>query len=1181
MMRQSDQPTISVIVPAYNRQETLGATLESLLAQTYGAWEAIVIDDGSVDETVRVAKEYAARDGRISVHRQPNGGVSRARNAAVERAQAEWLFFLDADDWIASHAFERLHAACLADDQIDAVYGGYIRVDQTGRELPERFPVSDTDLFPLFARTCAIAIHTCLVKAEFVRQSGGFDESLVTCEDWDLWQRIARIGARFAAIPDYIAYYRMRADSASGSGWRMLHDGLLVIGRGHGEDSRLGVNGLSDTTRIGNRTLSRAAQDIARTYFACYAAGLEIAGGHDARPMIETLGEHISGDVDPHGVAETLFFSIPVGRAAGPSEWTSFPEPVHQQCQLFIEELGRRLGDHWLAFGARKVTERLLLAETSDERPRTVGRWRLIDLELEGPAPRDLQLEPSVERMLCTIRHSGERLEDLEIPVVDGWVPARVLADAVVAPLAWEILQAFLERHVYPTLEIETTDDVARISREGRLLFEGHLDPSRTSTQGLQGRVGWTVFLQELWGETSLSGDDFYDSGRVPRLERGPRITVREESTEVDIAEDLPTILLHGRAEVAVVVKVAGAPLTVVCCKANHGRISARHLRRAILMETGYELCRAVVREAIILAPAEASGSLRDRLVSALAANRDEADRTAALEEVTVVGRAGGADGTAASRWAVLPAAAAEERLALARLDGSPIDGASGSAPVKRLLCVPLALDLDGRKDRLSDDSLLRSMEFEHIFGSRHDPWAYDSPYEQTKYEQTLELLPDRADQVLELGCAEGVFTRQLSERVGTVTAVDISLLALARAARHCAERPNVVFKQMDVLDSSIGGEYDLIVCSELLYYADSSSALKRTAHAMVEALRPDGHLLAAHAHVVADDPQAPGFDWDVPFGAAAIERALLATKVLDLKREIRTPAYRVQLYSRRRSRRRIRPTRSGAKRTMGQAGPLVPEHASRFLLGGGQVRREPPAPETPMTTRLPILMYHRVAPDGRAATKRWRLHPEDFEAQLRYLRDHKYHSLTFEQWRVASDRRQPLASRSVMLTFDDGYQDFPDYAMPLLSKYGFHATMFIVTDLIGASNVWDEGLDESIALMDWPTIRELRSRGLELGSHTSRHLPLVSLSAADLTRDLCRSRLSFHENLEMTVRSVCYPFGLHDATVLSMAGGCGFHYGVTTNEWQASFGDDLLSLPRLEMRGTDTLTDFVAKLNE
>jgi peptidoglycan/xylan/chitin deacetylase (PgdA/CDA1 family)/GT2 family glycosyltransferase len=1171
---------ISVIVPAYNRGDTINATLESLLAQTYEDWRAIVVDDGSTDATVEVAERYGQGDGRISVHRQAKGGVGRARNAAIALAESPWLFFLDADDWIVPFAFERLIAVIGADPRADAIYGGYVRVDDAGLQLPNPLPEDKADQFACFAKTCAISIHTCLVRTEIVRAAGGFDESLVTCEDWDLWQRIARIGARFAAIPDYIAFYRMRAGSASGKGWRMLEDGLLVIDRGHGKDPRL-----SGSQALERPSLSKAARDTARTYFACYTAGLEIAAGNDARDMIAKLGDDISADVDPHGVAETLFYAIPVGRAMDPSRWASFPERVHELCRLFIEALGARLDRPWLAFGARNELERMLLAETPAERPCRAGRWYLTELDVDGPAPADLQLEPDVERLLCKV-HLGEvHIEDVEVPVIDGWVPARVLADAVAAPLAWEILQAFFERHVYPSLQIELTKDGAHVARDGFTLFEGALDPTRTAKQGVHDAIGWTILLQELWGITTWSSDDFYAApGRVGRSAPARRVGVDEARVEVDVAEPLPSLRLQGRDSLVVAVKLAGVPLTVMDCQARKGLLSAQDLRRAILMQTGYELCRAVVREAVLLAPTDASGSLGERLSGALAASRSGMNGSAGGESVavphgaTVIGSSPSTDGTAASRWSVLPAEAAHERIALARRDGVSIVGRD-TGHIERLLAAPVVAGSEPDRRRLSDDALLRSIEFERIFGGRANPWHYESDYEQEKYRQTLSLLPDRVARALELGCAEGMFTHKLAERVGSLTAADISLLAISRAGRACADCRNVVFTQMDAFGGSIGGPYDLIVCSEMLYYADSRSTLERTVRALAAAIEPGGHLLTAHAHVLVDDRRSPGFDWDVPFGAATIEQALLGTRTLDLEEEIRTPAYRVQRY-RRRSRRRLLAARSSAVGTMQSAGELVPEHAARFLANGGSVRRETVDASTPKTSRVPILMYHRVATEGASATRRWRVHPEDFEAQLRYLRENGYHSLTFEQWRVASDRREPIPARAVILTFDDGYADFPTHALPLLGKYGFHATMFVVTDLVGGCNVWDESFGEKIELMDWPALVSLREQGIELGSHSSLHRPLVSLSATELARDLCRSRECFHERFGVAVRSVCYPYGLHDACVLSLAGACGFHYGVTTNEWQASFGDDLLGLPRIEVRGTDTLPEFTAKLS-
>ena len=92
---------VSVVIPAHNAEETIAKTLQSLLAQTLLNWEAIVVDDGSVDRTVEVIKAVASQDSRIRVVSQSNMGVSAARNTGIHLAQSDWLLFLDADDWIA------------------------------------------------------------------------------------------------------------------------------------------------------------------------------------------------------------------------------------------------------------------------------------------------------------------------------------------------------------------------------------------------------------------------------------------------------------------------------------------------------------------------------------------------------------------------------------------------------------------------------------------------------------------------------------------------------------------------------------------------------------------------------------------------------------------------------------------------------------------------------------------------------------------------------------------------------------------------------------------------------------------------------------------------------------------------------------------------------------------------
>src|ERR687891_679287 len=98
---------VSVIIPAYDAAETIAETLESVLAQTSRNWEAVVVDDGSHDDTARIVENFTRREKRIRLIRQPNGGEAAARNSGIAAAKHDWLLFLDADDWIAPGYLER------------------------------------------------------------------------------------------------------------------------------------------------------------------------------------------------------------------------------------------------------------------------------------------------------------------------------------------------------------------------------------------------------------------------------------------------------------------------------------------------------------------------------------------------------------------------------------------------------------------------------------------------------------------------------------------------------------------------------------------------------------------------------------------------------------------------------------------------------------------------------------------------------------------------------------------------------------------------------------------------------------------------------------------------------------------------------------------------------------------
>jgi peptidoglycan/xylan/chitin deacetylase (PgdA/CDA1 family) len=265
-------------------------------------------------------------------------------------------------------------------------------------------------------------------------------------------------------------------------------------------------------------------------------------------------------------------------------------------------------------------------------------------------------------------------------------------------------------------------------------------------------------------------------------------------------------------------------------------------------------------------------------------------------------------------------------------------------------------------------------------------------------------------------------------------------------------------------------------------------------------------------------------------------------------------------------------------------AGPL------RALRGGldrlsARVRRAAARPDLwssrgVVTERLPILMYHRVARSGSPLLERFRVSPEQFEEQLRFLRNAGFRSATLAEWGEAMRHRRPLPGRRIMLTFDDGYQDFADHAWPLLQRYGFRAVVFLVTDEVGGENRWDAAFGETAPLLGWTEIRRLQAEGAEFGSHTATHPQLCSLSAEEVVREAARSRAVLRRQLGTDVTALAYPYGDQDPIVQHLVGACGYTYGLTTNWGPSDLADDPLALPRLEVEGLDSLDRFVEKID-
>ncbi|AZO51582.1 MAG: glycosyltransferase [Mesorhizobium sp.] len=462
---------------------------------------------------------------------------------------------------------------------------------------------------------------------------------------------------------------------------------------------------------------------------------------------------------------------------------------------------------------------------------------------------------------------------------------------------------------------------------------------------------------------------------------------------------------------------------------------------------------------------------------------------------------------------------------------------------------------------------------FWNSYFATEDPWSYGSRYEQEKYERQLEILPaGPIGRALELACAEGHFTRQLAPRVGRLTATDISAIAIERAGARCSDQPNVEFGVLDFAADTLPGGMDLIFCSEVLYYLDDLAELRRIAKKFAEALAPGGSFISAHAFVLRDNVERTGFDWNT-FGAKAISETLAATEGLVLEQSIQTELYRIDRF------RRLSPDDVATEPVIDYVpirAPIEISVARNIVWGGARALRRDVA-RNERRQRIPVLMYHSVSDDGPAALARFRLTPTAFASQMRWLRANGFHAINSEQLEGFIANRSPFVGRPVLITFDDGFQNFADHAWPTLRANDLTAEVFLVTDLVGESARWDAEIGPPTQLMDAGTVRRLSAEGAFFGSHLATHRAIDGLSSSGLAAELLRSRMVIERWIGRPTTAFAAPFSVTDRRLGRLARECGYRIGFGGRHGPADLDCDPIDLPRIEVRGDRSLDDFVA----
>ena len=229
--------------------------------------------------------------------------------------------------------------------------------------------------------------------------------------------------------------------------------------------------------------------------------------------------------------------------------------------------------------------------------------------------------------------------------------------------------------------------------------------------------------------------------------------------------------------------------------------------------------------------------------------------------------------------------------------------------------------------------------------------------------------------------------------------------------------------------------------------------------------------------------------------------------------------------------------------------------------------------------TSLAILMYHKVdhiLPGTRYPGNH--VLPEAFEEQLAELKRLSYQSITLEQWIAYKEKRAALPHRSIIITFDDGYESTHRIAWPLLRRYGFSATVFLVAGLIGKTNVWDVE-ERQEPLLNASEIREMQDGGITFGSHTHSHLALTRIPRDEAARELADSRKSLESLLERPVTTLCYPYAKQNRAIRDLAREAGYTAAVIGRGGKNRVWTDPYALRRIKIDTSTTLGVLRRKL--
>ncbi|MGI8826920.1 MAG: polysaccharide deacetylase family protein [Chloroflexota bacterium] len=228
-------------------------------------------------------------------------------------------------------------------------------------------------------------------------------------------------------------------------------------------------------------------------------------------------------------------------------------------------------------------------------------------------------------------------------------------------------------------------------------------------------------------------------------------------------------------------------------------------------------------------------------------------------------------------------------------------------------------------------------------------------------------------------------------------------------------------------------------------------------------------------------------------------------------------------------------------------------------------------APTSPHQIFAPVLVFHHVKaflPGDNAIERGLTVPPEQFDAELRYLRAHRYHTVSAYALVRALLSGRRLPSRPVVVTFDDGYSDVYANVFPALRRYHLVATFFIVPGFLGRPRY-----------LSWRQVLTMSRHGMDIEAHTMTHPDLTVVSPGQRVSEVAGSRTALERRLHRPVLIFAYPYGAYNQAVLETVKRSGFRAAFTTRQGWLERSDSLLTLPRVYVDNDDSIQIFAGRL--